>query len=55
MPTPTYTQTWTVSWAEGARTMDEVIEALQQAAAQMREMANAGVMLDGPGARAISC
>ena len=28
--------------------MDEVIEALQQAAAQMREMANAGVMLDGP-------
>jgi hypothetical protein len=48
MPTPTYTQTWIFSWAEGARTLEEVIEALQQAITQLREMANAGVTLDGP-------
>lgn len=48
MRTPTYTQTWTFSWAEGARTLEEVIEALQQAIMQLREMANAGVTLDGP-------
>lgn len=48
MPTPTYTQTWDFSWAEGASTMDEVIEALQQAITQLREMANAGVTLHGP-------
>jgi hypothetical protein len=48
MRTPTYTQTWTFSWAEGASTLEEVIEALQQAIMQLREMANAGVTLDGP-------
>jgi hypothetical protein len=48
MPAPTYTQTVDCSWAEGATTLDEVIEAFEAAITQLREMASAGVTLDDP-------
>ena len=48
MPSPAYTQTGDCSWAEGASTLDEVIEAFEAAITQLREMATAGVTLDGP-------
>lgn len=48
MPTAPYIQTWDCSWAEGASTLAALIEALQQASTQLREMANAGVTLHEP-------
>jgi hypothetical protein len=48
MPSPAYTQTGDCSWAEGANTLEEVIAAFEAAISQLREMATAGVTLDGP-------